>query len=253
MIGRCLEKIGVHVVDTVDSSGLPTFLPFSPEELLFPRQSQTAGHIRKINDPLANSENWYWKSLWSSHQLVMINLKVTIVRFTAIIRENLDHYLKKTIGYFLIQSLMEFTTGSWQHMGSFFFYDPLLVDMESGRGAVHNRSKRHAEKNFALVLKKTTTTRIVTSLGNGAYLFLFIQSDSFFVFFSFSLIPILLPIAWHTGRLSSSSISGMAAGRIYPAGKNLDKESKKRHRDNIAFQHIYPDRFKSMYLKLIEL
>lgn len=106
LIGRCLEKMGVHVVDTVDSSGLPTFLPFSPEELLFPRQSQTAGHIRKINDPLANSENWYWKSLWSPHQLVMINLKVTIVRFTAIIRENLDHYWKK-INWLFFDSILD--------------------------------------------------------------------------------------------------------------------------------------------------
>lgn len=66
-IGRCLEKVGVQVVDTRDSTGLATFLPFSPEELLLPRRPDNI----RFNDPLGNGDSWYWKTVWWPHQLVM--------------------------------------------------------------------------------------------------------------------------------------------------------------------------------------
>ena len=66
--GRGLEKVGVQVVDTRDSTGLATFLPFSPEELLLPRRPDG---VARFDDPLGNRDSWYWKTVWWPHQLVI--------------------------------------------------------------------------------------------------------------------------------------------------------------------------------------
>lgn len=61
--GRCLESVGIMAGDTRDDDDqhllLPTFLPLSVDELLFPSNNITP-----------DGTEWYWKALWWPHHPV---------------------------------------------------------------------------------------------------------------------------------------------------------------------------------------